>query len=641
MKRIFAILLAIHLLTACSERYSPEVLHALQCSGANRAELETTLAHFAQHPADSLQLRAAQFLIGNMPGHYSLRDAAIERCIEEKYSNLPLFITNTLFCGLQSPSGINDSAKVEDVSIITADFLIGHINRSFARWRSVPWGREIPFGVFCEYMLPYRMGCEPLERIMRDTAVLLTDSLLAMLNSCGIAIREFKQNASYQLREVKQNYPYRLPAILGRSDEYAALVLEWKDCLYSTYRELSLYRKKGIPAYVDRTLHWSGRNGGHHWSGCIDPYAYKESTEDPFVTTAKVYRQTYARNKIPASDSVSWVPDYFTDPFLKDVTDVYFKTFDVAVTLTPDTSPPKYAYLAVFNEQKWQPVAWAKVKGWRATFTKMGGGAAYLPLYYDREKEISGGYPFTVDAHGIVKNFTPDTSSLVSLCLTRKSNLTLEKVQWSEMLVKLAVEASNSLSFKRAKPLYAIDNLHYIDGTFYHRGIDSTRSYRYYRVSQPDKSDFTVAELELYTADSTRLIPKAAIINGKRLPMKADGGAEARKVFDGNYLTYTTFRRSNVKEKSNSAVFDFGKPVRVAEIRVAPRNDENYVYPGNLYELLYRDARGWVSMGKKIAESYAVTYDSVPSGAMYWLRNHTRGKEERIFTFEHGNIKFW
>ena len=40
-------------------------------SGENRGELEQVLAHYSHDPADSLKLKAAKFLIANMPGHYS------------------------------------------------------------------------------------------------------------------------------------------------------------------------------------------------------------------------------------------------------------------------------------------------------------------------------------------------------------------------------------------------------------------------------------------------------------------------------------------------------------------------------------------------------------------------------------------
>lgn len=41
---------------------------ALQLAGENRSELEKVLDHYSRTPADSLKLRAAEFLIANMPG---------------------------------------------------------------------------------------------------------------------------------------------------------------------------------------------------------------------------------------------------------------------------------------------------------------------------------------------------------------------------------------------------------------------------------------------------------------------------------------------------------------------------------------------------------------------------------------------
>ncbi|MDR1024026.1 MAG: hypothetical protein LBL94_12280 [Prevotellaceae bacterium] len=73
-----------------------------------------------------------------MPGHYSLRDTSVERYIDKKYAKLPLFITNTLFCDLPSSAHLNSPEKVEDVSVITSDFLIRHIDQSFQRWHSIP-----------------------------------------------------------------------------------------------------------------------------------------------------------------------------------------------------------------------------------------------------------------------------------------------------------------------------------------------------------------------------------------------------------------------------------------------------------------------------------------------------------------------
>jgi hypothetical protein len=51
--------------------YSPEINAVLFMAGDNRPELEQVLKHYSQKPEDSLKLRAAEFLIVNMPGKYS------------------------------------------------------------------------------------------------------------------------------------------------------------------------------------------------------------------------------------------------------------------------------------------------------------------------------------------------------------------------------------------------------------------------------------------------------------------------------------------------------------------------------------------------------------------------------------------
>ena len=64
-------LFSVYFLSACMSRRSAEVIEALELAGRNRSELECVLDHYAACEADSLKLRAAEFLIANMPGHQS------------------------------------------------------------------------------------------------------------------------------------------------------------------------------------------------------------------------------------------------------------------------------------------------------------------------------------------------------------------------------------------------------------------------------------------------------------------------------------------------------------------------------------------------------------------------------------------
>jgi hypothetical protein len=47
-------------------------------------------------------------------------------------------------------------------------------------------------------------------------------------------------------------------------------------------------------------------------------------------------------------------------------------------------------------------------------------------------------------------------------------------------------------------------------------------------------------------------------------------------------------------------------------------------------------------MGKKTAiEDDMIVFEDVPKDALYWLRNHSKGTEERPFTYENGKQIFW
>ena len=70
MKKIIVSIICI-ICFSCSEKYTPEIEEVLQQAGENHSQLEKVLKHYGKKPADSLKLRAAEFLIENMPGKYS------------------------------------------------------------------------------------------------------------------------------------------------------------------------------------------------------------------------------------------------------------------------------------------------------------------------------------------------------------------------------------------------------------------------------------------------------------------------------------------------------------------------------------------------------------------------------------------
>jgi hypothetical protein len=70
-KSISIIWIFVCFLISCTrQQYSPEIESVLEQAGDNRSELEQVLQHYSQDPADSLKLKAAEFLIINMPNKY-------------------------------------------------------------------------------------------------------------------------------------------------------------------------------------------------------------------------------------------------------------------------------------------------------------------------------------------------------------------------------------------------------------------------------------------------------------------------------------------------------------------------------------------------------------------------------------------
>jgi hypothetical protein len=86
---------------------------------------------------------------------------------------------------------------------------------------------------------------------------------------------------------------------------------------------------------------------------------------------------------------------------------------------------------------------------------------------------------------------------------------------------------------------------------------------------------------------------------------------------------------------------DFGEPVDIDNVIYTPRNDDNDIRQGDLYELFYWRKDKWASLGKKTGVPPCLHYQDVPVNALFLLRDLTRGKEERIFTYKDGEQVWW
>ena len=78
---------------------------------------------------------------------------------------------------------------------------------------------------------------------------------------------------------------------------------------------------------------------------------------------------------------------------------------------------------------------------------------------------------------------------------------------------------------------------------------------------------------------------------------------------------------------------DLYKSVRIGALGFAPRNDDNAIISTDTYELFYWNG-GMEKFGAEKTEGDSLIYDKVPENALLWLRNLTKGREERPFTYE-------
>ena len=108
-------------------------------------------------------------------------------------------------------------------------------------------------------------------------------------------------------------------------------------------------------------------------------------------------------------------------------------------------------------------------------------------------------------------------------------------------------------------------------------------------------------------------------------------------MFDGDPFTYFDAPRPD----GCWVGLDFGKEVEISKIALLPVNDDNHIAENELYELYYFDGE-WVSLGRKTGDhNFYLQYDNVPENSLLLLRNHTKGREERIFTYENGKQVWW
>lgn len=609
--KILSIYIILVLLFSCSPEET-KLEKALQLAGNNRPELEKILHHYSRTASDSLKLKAAEFLIENMPGHYTLADKFVQeyrRQIHED-STASYYAKKTFDILLGVILNIDNSTiKKEDIQHISADFLISHIDASFKLLQNYSWLEDIPFDIFLDYLLPYRLENEEPD-LWRDS-LFVPQQILDLVAHNDEIKYSFAVKRSLKLPRTQTKLTNSfISKILGTN--YTS-----RDCSNLARREVFESRVLGIPCALDYVPAYANRNGEHYWSTLVGE---EELKIQQHRKVPKIYRYTFSHNPVAKPNREEYIPELFQNPFIKDVTDQFLQTVNLVIPIKNTPNRRKnHVYLCVFNNLEWQPISIGKQKNGKARFQNIGKNILYLPTYYRSKRIASLNYPFILDKRGNVKYLIPDTLEQQSIRLYRKYPFKSELVEFHKIFPHIVIDACQDRSFLDTAFITQLDssNIHYAS-----KKIHTQERFRFWRLSMISPRQ-TPQFAELIFFD-----PEGQVLKG-RVESKFQEG------FDDNPLTNVTM------DKSMEIIIDFGEPVEVARVICLPRGDGNGIYSGNEYELYYHDLNGWCSLGRKTASDCYIEYDNIPSGALLWLRNLTSGMEERAFTLENGEIRFW
>ena len=631
---------------------------ALQMAGNNRSELEYVLAHY-KATGDRQKLKAAEFLIKNMTHHWhtvSNVDSFNYKVSDEmKINNISREDAMFLFNKKYQASFFTDF----DVEVIKAKYLINNIEWAFKVWREAPWGKHISFDHFCKEILPYRIGTEPLEEwrehYYRQFQPIL-DSLLhddSPVTACEILYDAL----------IKKNWKYTSKSFVDLGANVLLKNNEGGHCGTQTQLMTFVMRSVGIPGGIDSYICAPDRNGGSHsWiylrntNGKIVPFEfepcdmmYMRDTNGNLINTdieknhiermlftrkkGKVYRADFEHKVENILHDVSQLPQKIQmSKELRDVSFEYFDKNNITLEIENDQDQ-KLLYLCVFNEKGWVAIDHMEIKNGKVRLNEIEPNVLFIPAYcFDsNSKMITIGHPFIYDGKKL-KYIIADSTNLEKVILTRKYTISYSMERIRKFAVGGKFQVATDVDFNDAKTVHEITK----EADMMYRTIDMNldKDYRFIRYLSSDKGYCGMAEMEIFSTDDELLTGKVIGTDGTRWGVEAH---TKYAVFDKDPLTYFVS-----KEPSGAWVgLDFGKPQRIGKIKYLFRNDDNSIRTGDRYELFYFTPHGWISCGEKQGQNQCLVYDNVPKNALLWLRNHTRGREERIFTYQGEKQVFW
>lgn len=615
------------LFTSCLPSGSDKLAYALERAAHNKEELFNVLAHY-QNSGDTLKYKAALYLIENMPYHYSSYNTNREKVEAAK--------AKFLKDGFISPDSLqaliancHDFEAKEDLQTIKADYLIRNIDMAFEAWHKRAWGKHYTFLEFCEFLLPYRVGKEPLEEWRGNFAQrygYILDSLYTgtdVIEAANAVCKILKEEGYIHTMTFN---PLGVTSPLFIADHRVG------DCSDECIFTILVMRALGIPIRNDFYAYSPETFSSHGWCVVLDTtklnvplfysdfFAKRGSMETDPRRKCKVYRRTYAiqEETLPLLHDKS-IPAILKDAHRKDVSDEYFQT-----TLNlPITDTRKTYYLGAFKREQIVPIIKGEISGNTVTFGTVEDKNIYLLLSGTADDLKLESDPFIFQKSG-VHYLKPDTSKLNHEILYRKYPMPM----WNKERLCRVIHArfyAQDMQRKTNRLLYEICDTPYVCYNRYPLNESSAPKQRYIKYIVRNDVPVELSELHFYHHEQE--VKPLHVEAGEPYDQR-DPAMRLVNCFDNDPLTYYLS-----KHPGDSIMFDFGKDVSITHAVCVPRNDDNFIRIGDEYELFYFDSRqGWIPILKQVATEVTMPC-KVPDNALLLLRDRTRGQEEQIFYF--------
>ncbi|MCM0716994.1 transglutaminase domain-containing protein [Parabacteroides sp. W1-Q-101] len=623
---------------------SPGIEETLSKAGSNREELFHVIRHY-QKAGDSLKLQAALFLIENMADKYYYTGKAIDEYytfidsvyqIQQEEYDIP-----AIYADFSSKAQyLKEQPTVTiDVQTLSADYLIENIEEVFAAWNR-PWNQHLSFDKFCELILPYRVGSELPEswrQLYRERfePFLKSDTIQTAIQACTAINNEL----------IKQTIHIAESSVLP-IDLRPSTLVDIKFGLCGDYANQAVFamRAVGIPVAVEIVPHWGDNNNSHVFNVVYDnnktshDFSGSEQNPDEHLirfknAIPKVYQKTFGKqpNSLAMQHENEAIPPFFMNANLLDVTGNYpfIGAKDITIPL-PEQPNRRFAYLCVFDTQGWIPIDWGTISGNKVDFKAVGPNIVYQTALYRNDKLEPVGDAFLLDSLGQISFYTPQTETM-EYVLERKHRDANYLDYLPPTMVGGKIQGANRPDFSDAVTFYSFTE----EPNFKYTTVTSenpTTPVKYLRYLSSDQTCGNIAELEFYTKDNDTPLKGKVIGDYEPSLYYPRNGAEV--MFDGDPLTFF-----HTNDTLSWGGLELEQQATISKIRYIIRNDDNGIRKGHEYELFYLEQGEWKSLGKQIAtEDDRLLYKQMSKGALYWLRDYTKGKAERFFEIKENKV---